>query len=129
MKWFLAAGLLLLAALLLESSLLAYATYVLVGALLVTRCLARNWLACVTATRHCELTSVEVGAKVPVTVTLRNTGPLPVPWVLAEDMLPRRALEERRLRIKGKRLKITLLRPGQEMTLNYTIVCQRRGYY
>src|ERR1700687_6048346 len=98
MKWYVAAALLLLAALLLESSLLAYATYVLLGALMVSRLMARNWLAQVTATRQCTLTSVEVGAKVPVTLTLRNSGWLPVPWLLAEDMLPRPALQQRGLR-------------------------------
>src|SRR5437763_3473481 len=95
MKWYIAASLLLVAAVLLDSSLLAYATYVLGGALLVSRLLARNWLAHVTASRECTLTSVEVGDKVPVTLTLRNAGWLPVPWLLAEDMLPRKALDER----------------------------------
>jgi uncharacterized protein (DUF58 family) len=129
MKWYLAAGLLLLAALLLPSSLLAYATYVLLGTLLVSRFLARYWLAHVTATRSCPDTGVEIGDKVMVTVTLRNSGVLPVPWVLAEDLLPRKALDEHRLRLKGKRLKIAFLRPGQEVTLRYSLVCERRGYH
>ena len=129
MRWYLAAGLLLLAALLLESSLLAYATYVLLVTLVVTRFLARHWLAHVTATRECPVTSAEIGDKVPVTVTLRNTGLLPVPWVLVEDMLPRKALDEHRLWLKGKRLKIAFLRPGQELTMRYSIVCEQRGYY
>jgi uncharacterized protein (DUF58 family) len=129
MKWYIAAGLLLLAALLLDSSLLAYATYVLLATLLVTRFLARNWLAHLTATRECTETSAEIGDRVPVTVTLRNTGLLPVPWVLAEDMLPRKALDDRRLRLKGKRLKIVFLRPGQEVALHYSILCEQRGYY
>jgi uncharacterized protein (DUF58 family) len=129
MKWYLAAALLLLASLFLESGLLAYATYVFVGALLVSRLLALNWLTYVTATRICSSTFAEIGAKVAVVVTLRNTGILPVPWLLAEDMLPRLALDQRRLRVKGKRLKIAFIRPGQEVTLNYTLICLGRGYH
>ena len=129
MKWYLAAALLLLAALFLDSGLLAYATYVLVGALLVSRLLARNWLTHVTATRMCTHTYAEIGDKVTVAVTLRNSGALPVPWLLAEDMLPRAALDERRLRIKGKRLKIAFIRPGNEVTLSYGLTCLGRGYH
>src|SRR5438552_16395007 len=99
MKWFLAAALLLLAALILESSLLAYATYVLWAVLVVTRLLARTWLDKLTATRQCAVSTAEVGDKVAVSITLRNTGAVPVPWVLAEDMLPRQALDQRRLRV------------------------------
>jgi uncharacterized protein (DUF58 family) len=131
MKWYLAAGLLLLAAFFLESSLLAYATYVLLGALVVSRVLARNWIANLTATRQCDITAAEIGDKVPVTLTLRNTGSLPVPWVLAEDLLPQSALSERppRLRVKGKRLLLAFIRGGQEATLRYTLECRQRGYY
>ncbi len=62
-------------------------------------------------------------------VTIRNGGAWPVPWVLAEDMLPRQALDQRRLRVKGKRLKIAMLRAGQEVELRYTLVCLERGYF
>ena len=53
MKWFLGAALLLLAALMLGSGLLAYAMYVLLGLLVLSRLLARNWLLHVTAGRVC----------------------------------------------------------------------------
>jgi uncharacterized protein (DUF58 family) len=129
MKWFLAAALLLVAAMILESGLLAYATYVLGSALLVTRLLGRGWLTNITATRHCAVSSAEVGDTVEVTVTLHNGGAFPVPWVLAEDMLPRTALEEQRLKVKGKRLKIAWVRPGGAVTLSYGLVCQERGYF
>jgi uncharacterized repeat protein (TIGR01451 family) len=129
MKWYVAAGLLLLAALFLESSLLAYATYVLLGVLVVSRLLAWTWLDNITVTRQCAETVVEVGAKVVVTLTVRNTGSVPVPWVLVEDMLPQGALAQRRLGVKGKRLKIALIRAGHEATLRYTLVCRQRGYY
>jgi uncharacterized protein (DUF58 family) len=129
MKWYIAAALLLLAALFLDSSLLAYATYVLLGVLVASRLLAWTWLDNITVTRQCAETVVEVGAKVDVIVTLCNTGACPVPWVLVEDMLPQAALEGRRLSVKGKRLKIALIRAGQEVTMRYSVVCRQRGYY
>ncbi len=129
MKWYIAAGLLIVAAIILESSLLAYATYVLVGMLLLSRLLPRTWLGHITASREPAPAVVEIGAKVSITVHLRNAGFLPVPWVLAEDMLPRQALEQRRLTIKGKRLMIRLLGPAGEASLTYTVICRQRGYY
>ena len=91
MKWFLSALLLLAIALVLESGLLAYSMYVLLGLLVTSRFLARNWIGNVHAYRRCNRTTAEIGQSVTVTVTIRNTGWLPVPWLLLEDLLPRRA--------------------------------------
>ncbi len=66
MKWFLGVLLLLLAALLLESSLLAYAMYVLLGLLLLSRWLARSWIGHLSATRTCEQRTANIGERVPV---------------------------------------------------------------
>jgi uncharacterized protein (DUF58 family) len=131
MKWYIGAGLVLLAALLLESGLLAYAMYVLFGVLVISRLLARSWIGNVKATRKCEVTTAEVGDLVPVRVTVRNEGRLPVPWLLLEDLLTRQALEQRppRLKVKGRRFHIAMLRAGQEIVLRYKLVCQQRGYY
>src|ERR1700731_2689212 len=98
MKWFLGVLLMLLAALLIESGLLAYAAYVLLGLLLVSRALARNWAGQLAVTRTCRLVgrdddeaagpaglTAEVGDRVAVRLTVRNDGSLPVPWVLLED--------------------------------------------
>src|SRR5436305_849436 len=74
-------------ALVLQSGLLAYAMYVLLGVLIVTRVITRNGINNVTAERSCEPTEVDVGAQVHVSLTVRNEGSLPVPWVLFEDVL------------------------------------------
>src|SRR5271165_812817 len=105
MKWFLGATLLLLAALVLESGTLAYAMYVLLGLLLVSRGLARSWVVNLEATRQIapadggerppgDLTA-EIGDKVSVHLTIHNRGLLPVPWVLLEDLLPKASLDKR----------------------------------
>jgi uncharacterized repeat protein (TIGR01451 family) len=155
MKWFLGILLLLFAALVLESGLLAFATYTLLGLLLVSRFLARNWIVNLRARRTVALrsekqddneenwddnetipseaartTHAEIGDRVVVRVTVRNTGITPVPWVLLEDLVPAQGLKkESRLKVKGKNLQISMLRSGGETSLRYQLECLRRGYY
>ena len=46
-------------------------------------------------------------------------------------MLPRHSLDKRfpRLKIKGKRLQIAMLRAGADMEMNYQVECLGRGYF
>jgi uncharacterized protein (DUF58 family) len=115
----------------LESGLLAYAMYVLLGLLLLSRYLARKWIADLEATRRCERISAEIGDRVKVSLAIRNRGWLPIPWVLLEDLLPEGSLavEAPRLRIKGKRLEMRMFRPYQKTVLEYRIRPLMRGYY
>jgi uncharacterized repeat protein (TIGR01451 family) len=131
MKWFLGVLLLLLVALVLESGLLAYAMYVLLGLMVVSRFLARNWIGHLTATRRCNAETAEVGETMTVTVTVKNSGWLPVPWVLLEDLLPKRAVSASnpRLQIKGKRLQIRMIPSHGEATVKYKLKLRFRGYY
>jgi uncharacterized repeat protein (TIGR01451 family) len=131
MKWFFGVTLLLLAALILESGLLAYAMYVLLGVMLISRVLTRSWTENLTATRECGRETAEVGESVTVTVTVQNDGVLPVPWVLLEDMLPAKALMASRspLALKKKHLKIAMIGSRGQTTLRYQIEFKRRGYY
>jgi uncharacterized protein (DUF58 family) len=131
MKWFIAVLLILLVALILESGLLAYAMYVLLGLLLVSRFLTRSWVEHLAATRTCKRLTGEVGDTITVTVTVTNEGRVPVPWVLLEDLLPRRALSpsDPRLQVKGKRLQLSRVGAGGEVTLKYRLKLLMRGYY
>jgi uncharacterized protein (DUF58 family) len=131
MKWFVGAILLLLTALLLQSGLLAYAIYVLLAVMVLSRVLARSWIGMLSASRHCAQSTADVGDEVRVELTVHNASALPVPWVLLEDLLPEAALEQKppRLRVKGKRLQIRMLPGGQEVSSEYKIRCQMRGYY
>lgn len=130
-KWLIAAVVILLAALIIESGLLAYAMYVLLGVMLLSRLMARDWLGRVTATRSDIVHEAEVGGEVPVEVIVKNNGKAPVPWMLLEDLLPTSALQQRppRLEINGKRLRIGTLWGGGELKLKYKIVCKYRGFY
>ncbi len=151
MKWFFVVLLLLSAALVLESGLLAFATYALLGLLLVSRVLARSWSANLRATRELTHTTrdnpdeekdsghperfttihAEVGERIRVRVVVRNTGWMLVPWALIEDLLPLTTLKkDARLKvIKGKHVQISLLRAGGEVTIRYQLECLRRGFY
>jgi uncharacterized protein (DUF58 family) len=141
MKWFLAATLILLAALTLESGLLAYSMYVLLGMLIVSRILAKSWTSSLSATRQIALAkeaerppgdlTAEIGDKVSVHLKVRNSGLLPVPWVLLEDLLPKAALDKRfpRLRVKGKRLQVAMIASGGELEMRYQLECLARGYH
>jgi uncharacterized repeat protein (TIGR01451 family) len=131
MKWFLGVAFFLFAALILESGLLAYAMYVLLGVMLVSRVLTRSWTENLTASRECGRETAEVGEHVTVTVTVQNGGFLPVPWVLLEDMLPAKALLADRspLALKKKHLKIAMIWSRGQTVLRYQIEFKRRGYY
>jgi uncharacterized repeat protein (TIGR01451 family) len=104
---------------------------VLLGVMIVSRFLARNWIGKLTATRRCKWDTAEVGETVSVTVTLRNAGWLPVPWVLLEDLLPKRAVSASnpRLQVKGKRLQIRMIPGHGEATIKYKLKLRLRGYY
>jgi uncharacterized protein (DUF58 family) len=141
MKWFIGILLILAAALVLESGLLAYAMYVLLGLLLVSRGLARSWIGNLSAIRKISQTkeaerapgdlTAEIGDKVSVHLTIENKGLLPVPWVLLEDLLPKAALDKRfpRLKVKGRRLQVAMLRGGGKLEMRYQLECVARGYH
>ena len=150
MRWFIGATAVLLAALMLESGLLAYAMYVLLGLLLLTRWLARAGVESLSATRVVRRArrkvddapaeaeevvadglALEIGDRVVVVVTIHNDGTLRVPWLLAEDSLPGDPLrfEYPRLKVRGKRAMITSIAGGEEETLKYSLECLSRGYF
>jgi uncharacterized protein (DUF58 family) len=150
MRWFIGLVLLLLAALALDSGLMAYAAYVLLALLFVSRWLARNWSVHLSATRGCKMArrdedwpepgregrptglAAEIGEKVALRLTVRNASRLPVTWVLLEDvLLPASALDRRfpRLKVKGKRLQVRMLGPQATAEMRYQLECVGRGYF
>src|SRR5262245_38531171 len=123
MKWFAGSLLLLAGALMLQSGLLAYAMYVLLGLLVVSRLLTRTWVRNRSAVRAGDRQEAEIGDTVSVYVTVNNGGLCPVPWVLLEDVLPAKALIENRnrLKVRKRRHKIAMIGSFGETTLNYQI--------
>lgn len=131
MKWILGALAFLVVGLLFQLGLLVYAMYVLLGVLLLSRYLAREWTANISATRHCRETTLEIGDQAKVTVTVENHGLLPVPWLLLEDSLPLSAWTQRpsHLQIRGEWLTVAQLAPRGEQALEYKVTFLIRGYY
>lgn len=130
-KWLLAALLLLAAAFAIDSGLLAFAMYVLLGVMALSRLLAREGLSQVTARREISQHEAEVGDTVSVRLTVTNEGSLPIPWLLLEDWLSASAWRSTppRLRLRGRRLKLVTLRSQHEVDLAYKIDCDFRGFY
>ena len=131
MKWIIGVIGILFIALVFQLSLLAYAMYVMLGLLLLGRLLARNWTDHVAAARRFPDQAAEIGDRLDVAVLVRNDGSLPVPWVIAEDLLPREALRQRppRLRVDGKRIKVGLVKRDGQLRVNYALVPDMRGFY
>jgi uncharacterized protein (DUF58 family) len=122
----------LVAALVLRAGLLAFAMYVLIGVLLLSRTLAKKWVGSLEASRQCAATEpVEVGATVEMKVRLTNSGRTRVGWVLVEDLFPEHYLRQKppRVRIKGRRMKLASVPGGGATVLKFEIECDTRGYY
>src|SRR5215216_1797151 len=122
----------LVAALVLQAGLLAFAMYVLIGVLLLSRTLAKKWVGSLEAVRESAAAeAVEVGATVEMKVRLANTGRTRVAWVLVEDLFPEHYLRQKppRVRVKGRRMKLSSVPAGKAAVLKYEIECDTRGYY
>ena len=131
MRWLLGAIVLLAIGIVFQLGLLVYAMYVLLGVMLVSRFLAREWIENITAERDCSRLSVQIGEKVGVAVTIKNTGKLPIPWLIVEDSVPKEALLQRppRISLDGRRMNIMQLGPGGQKLLLYQVNFLMRGYY
>lgn len=122
----------LIAALALQAGLLAFAMYVLIGVLILSRSLAKRWVGSLEAVRECAATEpVEVGATVQMKVRLVNAGRVRVAWVLVEDLFPEHYLRQRppRVKIEGRRMKLCSVPAGGSAVLKYDVECLTRGYY
>lgn len=131
MRWWIAAVVLLLVALVFRLGLLAYAMYALLGVLAVSRYLAHTWSQNLVAHRECHRLEASVGDTVAIALRLENRGRLPVAWAVVEDLLPPHALAFRppNLEVRGQRMQIVSLRGRQGKTLLYQVRCNQRGYY
>src|SRR5579872_2563337 len=131
MRWLLGAIALLVIGIVFQLGLLVYAMYVLIAVLLVSRFLAREWIENVSARRECSGLTAQIGEKIGVIVTVKNTGRLPIAWLLLEDSVPKSALVQRppRISLDGKRTMITQLGAGAEKLILYQVNFLMRGYY
>ena len=129
MRLFIVIVVLLGLALVLQAGLVAFAGYVLLGVMLLSRYLARTWIVDLTAERICKTEPLEPGGTVEVIVKVRNAGRFPVPWVLVEDRIAEQSIVQRRLSLKGSRLRVLFIRANGEKTVKYKLIFALRGYY
>ncbi len=131
MNWIVGAVVVLIAAMLFDMDLLAYAMYVLLAVIFSSRFLAKTWADSLSAERTCNRSTANIGDKVAISLSVRNNGSLPIAWVLLEDLLPRRAIihDPPNLAIEGRRVALSMLKPNGEQSILYQLKCNRRGYY
>jgi uncharacterized protein (DUF58 family) len=131
MKWILGTLGLLALGLILKLSLLVYAMYVLLGIMGLSRFFSRAWIEHLAASRSCDQDVLEIGETAVMEVAIRNQGRLSVPWLIAEDALPRDALVlvPHHLKAEGPRLALTRLAPGETTSLKQQVTFLMRGYY
>lgn len=131
MKWVLGAIIILGIAYIIGSDLLAYAMYSLLILIAVSRWLSKNWATQLSATRECSQLQAEIDDHVGVELELSNAGGMPIPWVLLEDVLSKKALKHTppSLEMQSSRIKLTMLRARQTKKLQYHFKCNRRGFY
>lgn len=131
MRWWLAALVLLGLALLLRSSPLALATYVLLLSLGISRLMATTSTGRLSGKRNWTNHTCEIGETIETKVSLTNTGPTLVPWVLVEELFPEGWSNPAgpAFRIKGKRLRLAMIGPLGSVKLQYSIETKRRGFY
>ncbi|WP_182868830.1 DUF58 domain-containing protein [Stieleria mannarensis] len=121
----------LLVGLVFGASLWVLAAIVAGAVILINRFLALTWARCSIATRDGGDVEMKIGQTLPITVTVTNTSKVPVFWLLVEDLIPRWATIHTppTLDIQGDRVQVFLMWPGQTRQLQYTIRCNRRGYF
>lgn len=131
MRWFLGAIIVLVIGMALQLGLLVYAMYVLLGVMLVSRYLAREWIENIVIERDCSRTELQIGEKAAVVITIKNTGRVPIVWLLLEDSVPKQALLQRppRISLEGKRVAIVQLPAKGQKQLLYQVRFLMRGYY
>lgn len=131
MRWLVVTLVFLAVAVALNLGLLAYAMYALLGVIVLSRTLADRWSAHLSATRSINRDHVKIGDSVAVVTVIENDSWLPIPWLLLEDLLPRKALIHNppNLQITGRRLQLVSFRGRGRKTISYQLKCNCRGYY
>jgi uncharacterized protein (DUF58 family) len=131
MRWLIGAVALLVVAVVLKLGLFAYAMYALVGVILLSRLLVNGWSGNLAASREMSRERIKIGDSTAVVIVLENRSWLPIPWLLLEDLLPRRALihSPPNLQVTGRRLQLVSFRGRARRTIAYQLKAHCRGYY
>jgi uncharacterized protein (DUF58 family) len=118
-------------ALVLQAGLVAFIGYVVLGVYLLSRYIAREWIANLSAVRDIDTTPREIGDGAEVVVRVTNGGKWPIAWVLVDEMLPTDFLYKKptKLSVKGGRIRVLYLKPGETRPIKYQLTFEGRGYF
>ncbi|MFN8475151.1 MAG: DUF58 domain-containing protein [Anaerolineae bacterium] len=111
-----------LIAIILRVDLFFYVFYLFAVLAVATHWWTRRALRGVTVQRVYEDRAF-LGEGVDVTLTVRNQGRLPVPWLRIQEGVPIEMASPPFVR------RVVSLWPGESATLRYSLDCRRRGYY
>ena len=127
MRWLIGAVALLVVAVVFNLGLFAYAMYALLGVIVVSRVLVNGWSGNLAATREMSRERLKIGDTTAVVIVLENRSWLPIPWLLVEDLLPRRALDSQSAQSAGDRPAAAarlVPRPGTHARSSYQLEVQ-----
>jgi uncharacterized protein (DUF58 family) len=121
--WFIAAGVVLGAAFLVQSPYVAYAIYAFTLLIAISNFTSWAWLTGLECERTMSRTTLRQGEDVDIEVTVTNRRGWPIPWIFVEDFFPGDFPRT------GDSCRLAVLMPGKSLTLKYSLRCPRRGYH
>ena len=132
MKLFWTVILVLLLGIGLRLDYLVYATYALLGVLLLSRFWVRQGNRRLQVVRSVSGSMMPnaIGEERTVTVSLKNSSSLTIPWILFEESLPHHS--ERLsvgFRVYGDTVGMIRLKPGGEHRIEYRVRLEKRGFH
>jgi uncharacterized protein (DUF58 family) len=97
----------------------------------LARGFSMRWADSLEAERSITGREMEIGQTVTVGLKLRNRSSSFVPWLFAEDLLPKQATSEphQALAVQGALARLTFFAPKQTSLMTYQLKSLRRGYF
>jgi uncharacterized protein (DUF58 family) len=97
----------------------------------LTRYYSSRWSESLVAERSVTRSELELGDSFSVGIKLSNNSGYYVPWLFAEDVLPKRAITQphRALEVTGQPAKLYFFSPRQVSLMTYQVRAVRRGYF
>lgn len=120
----LAGVIVLVSAWVLRIGYLSYVVYVAALVAFVAHVMSSYSLEGLSTERHCTLRQGHIGDEAVVTVAVRNSRALFLPWLVMDDYLSP-GLEV----VEGATARATVMKPHGSASLRYRIRCARRGYH
>lgn len=122
-KWFIGAASAIGLAFVVQSPYMAFALYAFLLLLIIAHFSSVAWLSGLDCERRLSVDTLHQGDEVGVSVTVTNRRGWPIPWIFLEDLCPPFCS-----RI-GDNAQLAVLMPGRSVTLEYRLVCPKRGYH